>query len=135
DDIHEGTLVHTVAFLLHGAYSNTSNGESVNCGEHGAESNDIHLALAKTKTESDECNSFTAEVTPHFRPAEWGRPRDVAQDVHQDRSQAYFRAGSGSAATTHRPNDDGRLTQAVHARSFAESEADFSLGDSSRLLD
>jgi hypothetical protein len=52
-------------------YSNTSSGESVNCGIHGAEANDIHLALAKTKTEPDECNSFTAEITPHFRPAEW----------------------------------------------------------------
>ena len=71
DDVHEGTLVHSVAFLLHSADSNTSSGESVNCDIHGAESNDIHLALAKTKTEPDECNSFTAEITPHFRPAEW----------------------------------------------------------------
>jgi hypothetical protein len=71
DDVHEGTLVHTVAFLLHGAYSGSGTGESVNCGIHGVESADIHLALAKTKTEADECNSFTAEITPHFRPAEW----------------------------------------------------------------
>jgi hypothetical protein len=71
DEIHEGTLVRTVAFLLHGAYSNSGTGEGVNCGIHGVESNDIHLALARTKSEPDECNSFTAEITPHFRPAEW----------------------------------------------------------------
>jgi hypothetical protein len=71
DDVHEGTLVHTVAFLLHGAYSNQGTGEGVNCGIHGVESNDIHLALARTKTEPDECNSFTAEITPHSRPAAW----------------------------------------------------------------
>src|SRR3954471_22072482 len=50
DEVHEGTLVHTVAFLLHGAYSNQGIGEGVNCGIHGVESNDIHLVLGKTKT-------------------------------------------------------------------------------------
>jgi hypothetical protein len=29
------------------------------------------LAVAKRKTEPNECNSFTAQITPHFRPAEW----------------------------------------------------------------
>lgn len=73
DDVHEGTLVRTVAFLLHGAYSNTGTGEGVNCGIHGVESNDIHLALFKTKptASSDECQSFTAEITPHARPEDW----------------------------------------------------------------
>ncbi len=71
DEIHEGTLVRTVAFLLHGAYSNSGTGEGMNCGIHRVESNDIHLALARTKSEPDECDSFTAEITPHFRPAEW----------------------------------------------------------------
>jgi hypothetical protein len=73
DDVHEGTVVRTVAFLLHGAYSNTGTGEGVNCGIHGVESNDIHLALFKTKptASSDECQSFTAEITPHARPEDW----------------------------------------------------------------
>jgi hypothetical protein len=53
------------------ARSSPASPEGVNCGIHGVESNDIHLVLAKTKTEPDDCNSFTAEITPHFRPAEW----------------------------------------------------------------
>jgi hypothetical protein len=73
DAVHEGTVVRTVAFLLHGAYSNTGTGEGVNCGIHGAESNDVHLALMKSKpaATTDECQSFTAEITPHSRPDDW----------------------------------------------------------------
>jgi hypothetical protein len=73
DAVHEGTVVRTVAFLLHGAYSNTGNGEGVNCGVHGTESNDIHLALTKAKptATTDECQSFTSEITPHSRPEDW----------------------------------------------------------------
>jgi hypothetical protein len=71
--VHEGTLVHTVAFLLHGAYSDTTTGESVNCYTPGSATNDIHLALmpAKPTAAADECQSFTAEITPHYRPADW----------------------------------------------------------------
>jgi len=73
DEVHEGTLVRTVAFLLHGAYSDTTVGESVNCYTPGSATNDIHLALVKSKptASTDECQSFTAEITPHFRPADW----------------------------------------------------------------
>ena len=73
DAVHEGTLVRTVAFLLHGAYSDTGTGESVNCYIPGVDTNDIHLALAKSKptATTDECTSFTAEITPHFRPGVW----------------------------------------------------------------
>jgi hypothetical protein len=73
DAVHEGTLVRTVAYLLHGAYSDTGTGESVNCYLPGVDTNDIHLALVKSKptATTDECTSFTAEITPHFRPGIW----------------------------------------------------------------
>jgi hypothetical protein len=73
DDVHEGTLVRMVAFLLHGAYSNTGSGEGVNCGIPGVKTNDIHLAFSKAKptAATNECNSLTAEIIPHLRPPEW----------------------------------------------------------------
>jgi hypothetical protein len=76
DRVHEGTLVRTVGFLLHGAYSNTGTGEGVNCYVTGVANNDVHLAFVQTRAEAmkpkpDECKSITAEITPHFRPADW----------------------------------------------------------------
>jgi hypothetical protein len=73
DEVHEGTLVRMVGFLLHGAYSNQSTGEGVNRDIHGVKNNDIHLAFAKTKptAATNECNSLTAEIIPHLRPPEW----------------------------------------------------------------
>jgi len=43
--VHEEVNVHTVAFLLHGKYSDTRIGEGVNCYVHGVANNDIHLTL------------------------------------------------------------------------------------------
>jgi hypothetical protein len=73
DEVHEGTVVRMVGFLLHGAYSNTGAGEGVNCDIPGVKTNDIHFAFSKTKptASTNECNSLTAEIIPHFRPPEW----------------------------------------------------------------
>ena len=73
DQIHEGTLVRAVAWLVHGAYSNQSSGEGVNCNISGVASNDIQLVLSQTRPTAtvDECSTFAAEVTPHCRPEDW----------------------------------------------------------------
>lgn len=67
----EGRLVRIVAFIFEAHYSDVSSGESVNCKIPGEPNNDIHMALVATPAESDECQSVTTEITPHFRPAAW----------------------------------------------------------------
>jgi hypothetical protein len=87
-DLKEGRLVQITAYIYEAHTADLSSGESVNCGigtskrakhkvkkPEAEESNDIHIALVETKeetTEEDaECESVTAEVIPHFRPAVW----------------------------------------------------------------
>jgi hypothetical protein len=68
--IGEGTLVSLVAFVENAHYSDVAKGESVNCNLTGDSVNDIHVPLVMTAGQ-DECQSVTAEISPHFRPAAW----------------------------------------------------------------
>lgn len=80
----EGQAVRLTAYILRGKTSDTTTGESVNCNigfepksktvvaeQDAPKFNDIHIALVGTKTETAECQSVTAEISPHFRPASW----------------------------------------------------------------
>jgi hypothetical protein len=68
----EGTVVRVAAFIMDAHPSNASSGgESVNCKTNGAENNDIHIVLAESSDETDQCNSATAEMSPHLRPDLW----------------------------------------------------------------
>ncbi|MBC7932046.1 MAG: hypothetical protein H7Z38_15925, partial [Rubrivivax sp.] len=58
----------------------TETGEDVNCkiggaGKIGTEDNDIHISVGLTQltaaTIPARCQSITAEISPHFRPAVW----------------------------------------------------------------
>ena len=71
DKVGEGTKVQLVAYLLEAHYSNVKNGELVNCKLTGKDNNDIHIVLVANPNEDDVCNSFTAEMSPHFRPEPW----------------------------------------------------------------
>ena len=55
-------------------YADTATGESVNCNLPGTEANDIHVSLGNKPDETDECQSITAEISPHGRPAKWEVP-------------------------------------------------------------
>jgi hypothetical protein len=72
----EGDLVTIDAFVLDAKHDDTFpfgfGGETVNCKNSLLEWNDIHVALGRTATMA-ECNSVTAEILPHFRPAVWER--------------------------------------------------------------
>lgn len=72
----EGDLVTLDAFVLDAKHDDTFpfgfGGESVNCKNSLLEWNDIHIALGQTAS-ARECNSVTAEIIPHFRPALWDR--------------------------------------------------------------
>jgi len=84
--IGEGSLVRFEGFVFKAQHSNVSSGESVNCNTKGLSGNDIHIALARTKTgangahantkakiEKAECETVTAEITPHHRSTTYNR--------------------------------------------------------------
>lgn len=75
--IGEGTLVQFVTFLVKAHHSNVgkNKGENVNCKLTEEDDNDIHIELAMERPvdEPDPCDGVTAEMSPHFRPAEWNR--------------------------------------------------------------
>lgn len=70
DTVGEGSRVRLVAFISHAKPSNTSKGESVNCKLTGAVNNDIHVTLV-VQPDDPDCDSVTAEISPHFRPEAW----------------------------------------------------------------
>lgn len=75
--IGEGNVVRLKAFVREAHISDCDGGETVNCKMTGPASNDIHIPLADPAVPdsrtADECNSVTAEMTPHFRPATWAQ--------------------------------------------------------------
>jgi hypothetical protein len=99
----EGRLVRIAAFVIDAKNSNTSKGESVNCQKKGAANNDIHISLGK-HADDDLCNSVTAEITPHFRPATWNkdnlnnltRPVRITGQLFFDASHKPCHDGSGA---------------------------------------
>jgi hypothetical protein len=83
--IGEGTLVRFVTFLLKAQHSNVGKGkgENVNCKMTEADDNDIHIELTMDPVnETDPCDGVTAEMSPHFRPAEWSKLTDVDKLDH-----------------------------------------------------
>lgn len=79
--IGEGTLVQLVTFLLKAHHSNVGKGkgENVNCKLTEEDDNDIHIELTMERSldEPDPCDGVTAEMSPHFRPAEWNKLVDL----------------------------------------------------------
>src|SRR5258708_7183277 len=66
----EGKIVKMKAFLIEAHHADLGGGESVNCNGPNEEDNDIHIALGP-KLPTQECNSVSAEISSHFRPASW----------------------------------------------------------------
>ncbi len=73
-DIGEGSAVQFTGYIMNAHYADTATGESVNCNLPGTEANDIHVSLGNKPDETDECQSITAEISPHGRPAKWEVP-------------------------------------------------------------
>jgi len=80
--IGEGTKVVFVGYIREAKYDDTETGEDVNCkiggaGKIGTEDNDIHISVGLTTLTASpatipaRCQSITAEISPHFRPAVW----------------------------------------------------------------
>jgi len=79
--VGEGVKVVYVGYIREAKYDDTEKGEDVNCkiggaGLIGTSDNDIHISIAPTPlsaspTDAEKCQSLTAEISPHFRPAAW----------------------------------------------------------------
>lgn len=73
----EGMAVLIRAFVLESHYSNPGGGEAVNCNASKTLNNDIHIALVQAPGIT-ECDSVTAEISPHLRPTTWADFTDYA---------------------------------------------------------
>ena len=80
--IGEGSKVAFVGFVSAYEFADTHGGEDVNCNLNGDDTNDIHLTLRQTAglilkrpatLPDPRCNSVSAEISSHFRPAAWNK--------------------------------------------------------------
>jgi hypothetical protein len=101
--LSEGMVVRLAAFVMDAHASNLGKGESVNCNQPDAASNDIHIVLADSSGETDECNSVTAEMSPHFRPELW-----TPANLKDKKSQMYRFTGQLFFDASHRPCSGGK---------------------------
>jgi hypothetical protein len=69
-DLGEGKLIRMKAFLVEAHHADLGSGESVNCNGATEELNDVHIAFG-AQANTQECDSVTAEIIPHYRPASW----------------------------------------------------------------
>ena len=106
ESMGEGDYVSYIAFIKQAHYSDVGNGEAVNCNIPGNSTNDIHIVLMKDPDDKDECDSTTAEMSPHYRPAEWTPENLNALTDRPVRIQGQlFYDGSHTPCTQHsRPN-------------------------------
>lgn len=103
-EVGEGTLVRIAAFVMKAHHSNVSKGETVNCKLTGKDNNDVHTVLMEKVDEDRECDSLTAEITPHFRPWSWepqylldlSRPMRFTGHLFYDAAHRPCRNGKGS---------------------------------------
>lgn len=80
--VGEGSKVVHVAYVSAYEFADTHGGEDVNCNLNGDDTNDIHLTLRQTPglilkrpatLPDPRCDSVSAEISPHFRPAAWNK--------------------------------------------------------------
>jgi hypothetical protein len=81
-EVGEGTVVDVVAMMRSAHVSDcrtprpgSKGGEAVNCNVLGVDKNDFHIVLMPigSNDQTDECQSVTAEIIPHFRPSTWAQ--------------------------------------------------------------
>jgi|SRR5271157_5577118 len=102
ENLGEGNYVSYVAVIKNAHYSDTTGGEAVNCNMSGNAPNDIHIVLMSDPNDTDECHSTTAEMSPHYRPANWtpaklnalGKPVRIKGQLFYDNSHTPCSGGS-----------------------------------------
>jgi hypothetical protein len=117
EKLGEGKYVSYIAFVKDAHYSDVNAGEAVNCNIPGNDTNDIHIVLMPNTTDTDECDSTTAEMSPHYRPPAW-TPDNImkASAGHPIRLQGHlFYDGSHTPCTANsRPNPKRKSLWEVH---------------------
>jgi len=111
----EGNYVSYVAVIREAHYSDVGGGEAVNCNLPGNAPNDIHIVLMSDASDADECHSTTAEMSPHYRPANWtpqtltalGKPVRV-------RGQLFYDNSHVPCSGTSRPNPKRASLWEIH---------------------
>lgn len=89
----EGKLVRMAAFLLEAHHADLGSGESVNCNLKTEAGNDVHMAFGASP-DTQECDSVTAEISPHFRPASWD---EIGKFEVFDRATRKYRTNPSTA--------------------------------------
>ncbi len=117
EKLGEGKYVSYIGFVKDAHYSDVNAGEAVNCNIPGNDTNDIHIVLMPNTTDTDECDSTTAEMSPHYRPPSW-TPENIlkASAGHPIRVQGHlFYDGSHTPCTaSSRPNPKRKSLWEVH---------------------
>jgi hypothetical protein len=112
----EGQYVSYIAFVSNPHYSDVNAGEAVNCNIPGKTTNDIHIVLLQTPND-DECNSTTAEISPHYRPPGW-TPEKLKQASagHPVRltGQLFFDGSHKPCSGGSRPNPKRKSVWEIH---------------------
>lgn len=138
--VGEGTKVRFVAFILKAHYSDTNTGEAVNCGLPGNEPNDIHIPTVQATTGpgAEECQSVTAEMSPHGRPSGWTPKALVGLGAPVRITGQLFFDGSHKPCTPDKPRNPKRVASweihPVYAVDVctASTLADCPIGDDSK---
>lgn len=105
ENLGEGNYVSYVAVIMNAHYSDTTGGEKVNCNMKGNAPNDIHIVLMSDPNDKDECNSTTAEMSPHYRPAGWTPDRlNGLQKPVRIRGQLFYDNSHTPCTPNSRPN-------------------------------
>ncbi len=103
----EGQYVSYVCFIKEAHYSDTMRGESVNCNLPGPAANDIHVVLVKDPNDQDPCNSTVAEISPHYRPANWTPENLITASKNRPvriRGQLFCDTSHSACSGNYRPN-------------------------------
>lgn len=93
-DLGEGKLVRMKAFLVEAHHADLGAGETVNCNGATELKNDIHMAMGSTP-DTKECDSVSAEISPHYRPASWN---EIGHFEHYNKSTRKFTPDPAMAA-------------------------------------
>ena len=116
ESLGEGSVVRLIAMMRTAHVSNCrkpkpgkKGGELVNCQTIRFDSNDLHIVLMPLDADehTSECESVTAEMIPHFRPAAWSdvdlkkqveNPVRLTGQLFYDDAHRACKNGKGSPA-------------------------------------
>lgn len=115
-EMGEGDYVSYIGYIKQAHYSDVANGEAVNCNIPGTSTNDIHIVLIPDPEEADECKSTTAEMSPHYRPADW-TPQNLNALAGQPvrvRGQLFFDGSHRPCTENTRPNPKRASVWEIH---------------------